>query len=228
MNDFERRHVVVTGGSGALGTAVCAELIGRGAHVHVPVFAPRELDRFPYRNHEQASVRAGLDLTVEATVERYYAELPSLWASIHLAGGFAGSSVVDTSLEGFLELMNRNAVTTFLACREAVKTMRRTGGGGRIVNVASTSALSPSAGTVPYSSSKAVVVALTRGLADEVLGEGILVNAVAPTMIDTPANRAAMPNADRAGWSAPAGIAIEVAHLASPRNSVTRGAILPV
>lgn len=228
MNDFDQRHVVVTGGSGFLGTAVCGELLSRGAHLHVPVHEPKELDRFPFREHERAHVRLGLDLTVEKTVERYYAELPSLWASIHVAGGFAMAPVADTSLEGFLELMNMNAVTCFLACREAVKAIRRSDGAGRIVNVSSTSALAPKGGTVAYSASKAVVAALTAGLADELAAEGIWVNAIAPTTIDTPANRDAMPDADFSEWSAPSSIAKTVAHLASPENEVARGAVVPV
>lgn len=228
MKDLEKRHVVVTGGSGALGTAVCEELLSRGATLHVPVFAPKELDRFAFRDHERVKVRLGLDLTVESTVEKYYGELPELWASIQIAGGFAMAPFADTSLDGFLELMNMNAVTCFLACREAVKAIRRSGGEGRIVNVASATALDPAAGMVAYSASKSVVVSLTRGLAKELEAERIWVNAVSPTVIDTPRNRAAMPDADFSAWSTPSGIAKAIGHLASPSNEVARGAVVPV
>lgn len=228
MNDLDKRHVVVTGGSGALGTAVCEELLSRGATLHVPVYAPKELDRFAFRDHDRVHVRLGLDLTVESTVENYYGELPELWASIQIAGGFAMAPYTDTSLDDFLELMNMNAVTCFLACREAVKAIRRSAGEGRLVNVASATATDPAGGLVAYSASKAVVASLTRGLAQELEGERIWVNAVSPTTIDTPRNREAMPKADFSKWSRPAGIAKTIAHLASPANEVARGAIVPV
>jgi len=226
--DFENRHVVVTGGSGALGTAVVTELVERGAHVHVPVYVPKELDRFPYREHDQVSVRLGLDFTVEETVEKYYDALPSCWASIHVAGGFRMGPFVDTSLDDFLFLMNMNAVTCFLASREAVKAMGKGGDGGRIVNVAAKPALVPTGGLVAYAASKAVVASLTTSLAEEVASDGIWVNAIAPSIIDTAANREAMPKADHDAWPKAADLAKTIVHLASPGNAVGRGAIVPV
>ncbi|MFK7987844.1 MAG: SDR family NAD(P)-dependent oxidoreductase [Sandaracinaceae bacterium] len=228
MTDFSNRHVVVTGGSGALGDGVVARLVEAGADVHVPVFLPKELDRFAFRDHPRVHVRAGLDFTIEKTVERYYEELPGLWASIHLAGGFSMAPFTETSLETFLELMNRNAVTCFLTCREAVKAMRRSSGEGRIVNVAAKPALTPTPGMVAYGASKGVVANLTQALAEELAQEGIWVNAVAPSIIDTPANRRAMPNADHSAWPSPAQLAETIVHLASSDNGVVRGAVVPV
>lgn len=228
MNDFSKKHVVVTGGSGALGTAVVTELLGRGATIHVPVYSPKELDAFPYRDHERVHVRAGLDFTVEKTVERYYGELPSLWASVQVAGGFAMSPIAETSLDGFLAMMNMNAVTCFLACREAIKKIRASEGTGRLVNVAARPALVPTGGLAAYAASKAVVASLTRSLSEELAGEGIWVNAVAPSTIDTPDNREAMPKASFDAWPKPAEIAKTLVHLASPDNAVGRGAIVPV
>ncbi|MBZ0120340.1 MAG: SDR family NAD(P)-dependent oxidoreductase [Sandaracinaceae bacterium] len=228
--EFQGKHVVVTGGSGALGSAVVAALVEREAHVHVPVFAPKELDRFALRTHERVSVRAGLDMTVERTVEHYYAELHSLYASIHVAGGFAMAKLADTSLQDLLHLMNMNAVTCFLATREAVKAIRKSGGGGRVVNVAAKPGMMPSlgAGLAAYTASKAAVVALTQALAEELAPEGIWVNAVAPSTMDTPANRASMPDADHASWPKPSEVAEAIVQLASPKNAVVRGAIVPV
>lgn len=229
-SDFQNRSVVVTGGGGALGTAVIRALLERGAVVHVPMFAPTELDRFEHRNHERVKVRAGLDLTMEATVERYFAELPSLWASLHLAGGFSMKPIAETKLDDFLGLMNMNAVTCFLACREAVKAIRRTGdaAGGRIVNVAAKPALVPTGGLAAYAASKAVVASLTVSLAEELANERIWVNAVAPSIMDTRANRAAMPKVDHDKWPKLDEVAATILSLASPDNRVARGAIVPV
>ncbi len=227
MNDFENRHVVVSGGTGALGGAVVGALLERGATCHIPVFAPKELDRFPYRDHERVKVRAGLDLTVEGTATRYYGELPSLWASIHLAGGFAMKPITETTLDDFLKLMNMNAVTCFLACREAARRMRE-GGGGRIVNVAAKPALVPTGGLAAYAASKSVVVSLTQSLSEELAPEGIWVNAIAPSIMDTPRNRADMPDADFDRWPKVEEVAATILWLASPGNAVSRGAVVPV
>src|SRR5580704_4368848 len=153
--------------------------------------------------------------------------LPPLWASVHLAGGYAGGPFVDTTLEGFRRQLDMNVTTAFLCCREAVRSMRR-GGGGRIVNVCSKAALVPSGGAVAYAVAKAGVAALTRSLAEEVKSENIFVNAVAPSIIDTIANRAAMPKADTSRWPKPSEIAKTILWLASPENGLTTGAVVPV
>ena len=201
------RHVVVTGGRGALGQGVVTVLEARGAIVHV---TPPEL-RFDD----------------EANVAAYFASVPPLWASIQLVGGFAMSPILETSLAELEQQWRINTVTCFLACREAVRALRRSGG-GRIVNVGSRAAVTGSPNMSAYVASKAGVSALTQSLAAEVLGDGILVNAVLPSIIDTPANRAAMPKADHAGWPKPAEIGEVIAFLASPQNTLTSGALVPV
>jgi NAD(P)-dependent dehydrogenase (short-subunit alcohol dehydrogenase family) len=202
---------VVTGGNGALGKGVCAVLEARGAILHVTPDPP------------------ALRLDDEAQAVAFYAGLPPIWASIHLVGGFAIKPVVETSLADFEAQWRINTVTCFLACREAVRAMRKNdGAGGRIVNVAARPVLSPGPNLSAYLAAKAGVTALTQGLAAELLGEGILVNAVLPSLIDTPANRAAMPNADHASWPKPVQIAEAIAHLASPENTLTSGALVPV
>ena len=122
-----------------------------------------------------------------------------------------------------------NLVTSFLCCQAAVRAMVQ-GNGGRIVNVAARPALEwrTGAGMTAYTATKAAVAALTVALAEEVAKNGILVNAVAPSIIDTPANRVAMPKADHSAWPKPDEIARTIAFLASPENQVTRGAVVPV
>jgi len=206
---MQGRHVVVTGGKGALGGAVVALLESRGAIVHVPDIAT-------------------VDLSNEAQATAYYAALPPLWASIQLAGGFALAPLADTSLADFEKQWRMNTVTCFLACREAVRSIRKAGGGGRIVNVAARPVLVPASNMTAYATSKAGVAALTQTLAVELLPENILVNAVLPSLMDTPANRAAMPTADHAAWPKPAEVAEAIGFLASPQNALTSGTLVPV
>ena len=205
--NFSGRNVVVTGGHGALGEAVVAVLARYDATVHVP---PREVR-----------------LDDEPATVAYYASLPTLWASIHLVGGFAMNPILDTSLAEFERQWRINASSCFLACREAVRALRR-GDGGRIVNVASRAAVAPSPNMTAYVAAKASVAALTQALAAEVLGDRILVNAVLPSIIDSPANRSAMPAVDPSGWPQPAAIGETIAWLASPENALTSGALIPV
>lgn len=202
-------HVIVTGAGGGLGPAVVAALQARGATCHTPT-------------------RAELDLTNEVAVASFYRELPALWASIHVAGGFSMAPLEDTSLAAFNEQWTTNAVTAFLACREAVRNIKRTGQGGRIVNIASRVVLDPAGGKTAYVTAKSAVASFTRAMANEVRGSGILINAVLPDTIDTPRNRAAMPNADTSLWTPPDSIAQTVAWLASPENRSVTGALVPV
>jgi NAD(P)-dependent dehydrogenase (short-subunit alcohol dehydrogenase family) len=169
-------------------------------------------------------------LSNEAAVAKLYAGVPELWASIHLAGGFAMAPIGSTTKAALMDQVEMNFVTAFLCCQAATAAMARTGAGGRIVNVAARPALEwrTGAGMVAYAASKAAVGALTVALAEEVAKAGVLVNAVAPSIMDTPANRAAMPKADYAAWPKVEEVAATILFLASPENKVTRGSIVPV
>jgi len=217
-------NIVVTGATGALGAGVVEVLLARGATVYVPMIDAQAPARWDARVH--ATPRVSLD--DEAQVSAYYESLPELWASIHLVGGFAMAPIAETSLADFEKQWRLNAVTCFLACREAVKAIRKSGGGGRIVNVAARPVVMPTGGMLAYVAAKAAVAAITQSLAAEVIGERILVNAIVPSIIDTPANRAAMPTADHASWPTPAEIAETVAFLASKQNALTNGSLVPV
>jgi len=228
--EFRDRHVVVTGGTGALGTAVVAALVQAGAVCHVPFVIAAEAERFALRSDPQVKLIETTNLADEAAVAKLYDGVPQLWASIHLAGGFAMADVVATTKSDLMTQVEMNFVTAFLCCRAAVAAMTRTGAGGRIVNVAARPALEwrAGAGMVAYAASKAAVAAATVALAQEVANAGILVNAVAPSIMDTPTNRAAMPKVDHAAWPKVAEVAATILFLASPENKVTRGAVVPV
>ena len=225
--EFSGKHVVITGGTGALGTAVVTALIAAGATCTVPYVHEHEAQRFPHRAHAKVTLIAVADLADEAAVAKVYGGL-KLWASIHIAGGFAPGNVADTDKSALMAQLDGNLVSCFLCCRAALEAMA--GGGGRIVNVAARPALEwrSGAGMTAYAIAKTGVAALTVALAEEVAKDGILVNAVAPSIMDTAANRKAMPKADFDAWPKVEDVAATIVFLASPDNRVTRGAIVPV
>ena len=224
--DFADKHVVVTGGTGALGTAVVGALLKAGATCAVPYVHEAEAQRFPHRGDAKVKLIAVGNLADEAMVAKVYAGLTP-WASIHIAGGFAMGSVAKTDKTALMAQIDSNLVSCFLCCRAAVNAMA---GGGRIVNVAARPALEwrSGAGMSAYTIAKTGVAALTVALAEEVAKNGILVNAVAPSIMDTAANRKAMPKADFDAWPKVEEVAATIMFLASPDNTVTRGAIVPV
>jgi NAD(P)-dependent dehydrogenase (short-subunit alcohol dehydrogenase family) len=237
MVDFAGSHIVVTGGTGALGRAVIGRLRAAGAICHVPNLVAAELDDFPFEADSGVHVVRDVDVADEAAVVRFYATLPPLWASIHLVGGFAMAPVAEISAADFIAQFRINALSCFLCSAAAVAAIRARrqpgpGGarGGRVVNIAARPALEPRLGArmLAYTAAKSAVAALTQALAQELAEEEIWVNAVAPSVIDTAANRQAMPEADPARWVAPDALAEIIAFLAAPDNRATRGAVIPV
>lgn len=209
------RNVLVTGGSGGLGGAVVEAFVRVGAVVHVPA-----------RGAVVAGAKqlAPVDVTDEEAVRALFAALPPLWASVHVVGGFLMRPLVETSLADLRGQLDVNLASAFLCTREAARAMKQSGG-GRIINVASQAALRPGPAVAAYAASKAAVVALTQSAAAELRTDGILVNAVAPGTIDTPANRAAMPHASREGWVTPKQIAETILWLCSAENEAVTGTV---
>ena len=199
---FSDKHIVVTGGTGALGAAVVRTLLEQGARCTVPYVHDSEAEQFAARDHANVRLIGVRSLAEEADVARVYdAVAAPLWASVHIAGGFAMGKVADTDRGALMAQLETNLISCFLCCRAAVRAMR---GEGRIVNVAARPALE------------------WRG------GAGMTAYAVAPSIMDTPANRAAMPKADHAAWPKVEQVAASILFLASPDNRVTRGAVVPV
>jgi NAD(P)-dependent dehydrogenase (short-subunit alcohol dehydrogenase family) len=232
--DFTDRHVIVTGGAGSLGSAVVQLLLDSGATCSVPCFNQAECDSFELADHEKVFTKVGVDLTDEEQAQSFFEDAIEangpLWGSIHIAGGFGMGSIEDTPKADFMKQINLNLVTCYNSCRAAVQHFKSQGSGGRIVNIAARPVLEPrqGKGMTAYTTSKAGVAALTQSLAAEVVEDDILVNAIAPSVIDTPQNREGMPDADFDKWPKPEQLARQIAYLASPENEVTRGSVVTV
>lgn len=232
--DFTNHHIIVTGGAGSLGTAVVEFLLDAGATCSVPCFNQDEFNSFQFSDHKNVFTKVGVDLTDEDQAQSFFEDAIEtngpLWGSIHIAGGFGMGIIEDTSKADFMKQINLNLVSCYNCCRAAVQRFKAQGNGGRIVNIAARPALEPrqGSGMTAYTTSKAGVAALTESLAAEVVQDDILVNAIAPSVIDTPQNREGMPNADFETWPKPEQLAQQISYLVSPENKVTRGSIVTV
>lgn len=233
--DFADRHFVITGGAGSLGTGVVKLLLDSGAKCSVPCFNKEEQQTFTFADHRDVFTQADIDLTNEEQTQSFYADAVghhgSLWGSIHIAGGFGMGKIEDTTLADFKKQIKINTITCYNSCRSAVRWMRNSEyQGGRIVNIAARPALEPrqGKGMTAYTVSKAGVAALTESLAAEIVTDDILVNAIAPSAIDTPQNRKSMPDANFDNWLKPKQLAKQILYLVSTDNEITRGSVIPV
>ena len=231
MGTLDGHVALITGGTGALGRVVSAAFLAAGARVIATYLVDAELPGFdaavPKERCETAKVELTSRADVEALVARIVATHGRIDVLLNLAGGFAPGTIVETDDRELDRLFAMNVKTAFVCTRAALPAMIRQKR-GRIVNVTARPALLGGAGVTAYAITKAGVAALTRAVADEVREHGVTVNAIAPSTIDTPANRAAMPDVDPSRWVKPEEIAATLAFLASDTASATSGAIVPI
>jgi NAD(P)-dependent dehydrogenase (short-subunit alcohol dehydrogenase family) len=224
------RSALITGGTGGLGAAVTGAFLASGWRVVVPLHDDAERDRVPA--HERLVLERAdlLDPRSAAAVAALAAddERAPLQAVVNLVGGFAmGERVHETPVEDFEAQLRLNLRPTYLVCQAALAHLRA-GGGGAIVCVSSRAALKPFAGAAGYVVAKAALLAFVDVLAEEYRDDGIRANAILPSVIDTPANRRATPDADFERWVRPEQIAEVVRFLCEQGSAVVSGAHVPV
>lgn len=226
--------ILITGAAGNLGTAVAHAFAQTGARLALAELHQERMD---------ATVRAvGLsadqvlttivDVTNAASVAAWVEAVRARWGRadglVNIAGGFKAGKPVHEMEEADWDFMfNLNARSTFLTCRAVVPLLLE-GGGGKIVNVSARAGLAGGKNSAAYGASKAAVLRLTESLSAELREKNINVNAVLPSIIDTPQNRAAMPTADPTKWVPPEDLANVIVFLASEQARAIHGAIIPV
>jgi NAD(P)-dependent dehydrogenase (short-subunit alcohol dehydrogenase family) len=221
---------LITGGSGGLGAAVTRAFLDGGWRVVVPIHDERERARLHAHDRLELCDADLFDAASAADVAGRAAGAPDapLRAVVNLVGGFAmGGRVHETPVEDFEAQIRLNLRPTYLVCAAALGHLQAAGGGA-IVCVSTRAAVRPFAGAAGYITSKAAVLAFVDALAAEYRDDGIRANAILPSVIDTPANRAAQPDADHSRWVAPEQIASVVRFLCEDGSAVVSGAHVPV
>jgi NAD(P)-dependent dehydrogenase (short-subunit alcohol dehydrogenase family) len=220
------RVALVTGGAGGLGRAVVAAFLRAGASVHVPLQNPS--DALVLRDTLGAGatevyLHPGVDLTHPESVETLFHAVGRVDILLNLAGGFSMGPIEETDVQTWSQMWSMNATSAFLCARSAFPRMRAEGW-GRIVNISALPALQPgSPGMAAYGAAKAAVLHLTQSLAQEGVHSGITVNALLPSILDTPTNRRALPHADTSRWLPPSEIAKVLLFLASDDARLVNG-----
>jgi NAD(P)-dependent dehydrogenase (short-subunit alcohol dehydrogenase family) len=231
---FEGKVALVAGGTGGLGRAVSLALLREGAQLVVPYRKQEEFEALKKAAGGAAARLGGytLDVTDEVAVDQFIADTISRQRRIDVlvnsAGGFEGGAKLwDMESKVLDQMLSLNLRSGYALARAVVPVMMKQGHGS-IVNIAAKAGAEPMAGAAAYSASKAAALALLNALAAEVKGTGVRVNSVLPSIIDTEANRKAMPDADFAKWPKPDEIAAVILFLCSDEAKVVHGAAVPV
>lgn len=221
--ELKGKVVVITGALGTLGKAVAAAAASAGATVI-------GVDRVDGAKLAGVEVAPALDLGNPQATRDAFASLAGkhgrIDALVNIAGGFSWETLEGGSIETWDRLYQINVKTAVNACQAALPHLPKSG--GRIVNIGAAGAVKAAAGMGAYAASKAGIARLTEALAEELKSRDTTVNAVLPSIIDTPPNRADMPNADYSSWVTPQALADVIVFLLSERSRAVTGALIPV
>ncbi|WP_445678698.1 SDR family NAD(P)-dependent oxidoreductase [Radicibacter daui] len=224
--------VLITGAAGNLGAAVAAELASQGFRLALAERTPKKLEALvaSLPDRTECLKLPGLDLgdlaVCRQAVEAVRSHFGGLGGLVNTVGGFDMAAVGEEGLDQWDRLLGLNARTTYTISAAVLPVMQQAGY-GRILHVAAAPGLKAGAKQAAYAASKAAVIRLTEAMAAENRAHGITANCILPGTLDTPQNRAAMPEADRSGWLAPASLARLMAFLVSPGASAVTGAAIP-
>ena len=223
---FEGKVVVITGARGGLGTTVTEAFLAAGATV---VGISRSIKQTDFAHKNFAAVQA--DFSSGAAVSQAANEIAGRFgrvdALVHVMGGFAGGTVAATDDDTWRRMLDLNLNAGFYAARAFIPHLRKAGS-GRLIAVGSKTADAPHAGLAAYITSKAAMVMLVRTIAAENADAGMTANVVMPGTMDTPGNRAAMPDADVSKWVPPSDVAKLILWLAGEQASQVNGAVIPI
>jgi NAD(P)-dependent dehydrogenase (short-subunit alcohol dehydrogenase family) len=219
------RVIVITGGHGVLGSALVEAALADGLSVAI-------IDHSPVRTPDKRVLAiGGVDLTDHTQAQTAFEQIAKALGRIdilaNIAGGFTWQTTEDGDPAAWARMHALNVTTALNTSRAALPHLKASAE-GRIINVGSAAALKAGAGMGAYAASKAGVHALTQGLAEELKTSSVTVNAVLPSIIDTPQNRTDMPDANPADWVAPDDLAAVILFLASPAARAVTGALVPV
>lgn len=231
---FDGKVVLVAGGTGGLGRAVTLAFLEAGARVSVTYRVQQELEALRSAagkyavNLEGYAVDVTDEIAVRQLVERILGKFQRLDALVNTVGGYAGGTKLwDLDTKVFEQMLALNLRSGYALSRAAARAMLKQGRGA-IVNVAAKAALDHASGAAAYAASKSAAVAMVDSLAADLKGTGVRANTILPSVIDTEANRKAMPNADFAKWPKPEEIARVILFLCSEEAKVIQGAAIPV
>ena len=230
----QNRNVLITGGTGILGSAVTKAYLAQGDTVAVTYLFENEVERFKEYNPELSKDVTFLyanvteEVEVQNTIKEFLFQFDRLDVLINIVGGFVGGiPTAELEVDRWDFMMDLNLKSVFLCCKAAIPDMTAQGY-GKIINVSARAGLKGEAGLSAYCVSKGGVRTLTESLAAEVMDSGVNVNAIMPSIMDTPMNRESMPDEEHDRWVAPADVAKVICFLTSDDATIINGAAIPV